>query len=273
METISRYCRLWFALGCFGLARELAFRGNFIVKVSVELLWLGILLIFWQTVFAQTNVVAGWTQEQYMFFVGCYFMLEGTLETLFLSNCSEFADLIRTGDLDFILLKPIDEQFLVSCRNIDWTTVPNIFAGAAVMVFSLVGMDWTFEPLRVVLFLALFLCGVAMAYSFMLALTATSVWLVRNQSLFEMWWLFTTLIRYPREIFVGTWAAPVGWTFTYVIPILLMINVPASVMVRGLDIALEWPFVAGTAVATAVLLAASRSFFRLALGRYRSASS
>ena len=37
--------------------------------------------------------------------------------------------------------------------------------------------------------------GVAMAYGFLLMLTAASVWFMRNQSLMEMWWLFTTLMR------------------------------------------------------------------------------
>jgi ABC-2 type transport system permease protein len=273
MYAALRYCRLWFALARFGLVRELAFRANFLVKITVELLWFAILIIFWDIVFAQTNVVAGWSKQQYMFFVGCFFALEGTLETFFLGNCGEFADMIRSGDLDFVLIKPIDEQFLVSCRNVDWTTVPNIIAGTSVMVHSLVALEWSFDPLRLILFVVLFACSVGLAYSFMLTLTATSVWMVRNQSLFELWWLFTTLVRYPREIFAGTWAAPVGFAFTYVIPVMLIINVPASVMVRGLDLALNWPVVLGTVVATGVVLLVSRWFFRLALRRYRSASS
>jgi ABC-2 type transport system permease protein len=273
MHAVARYFRLWFALGRFGLVRELAFRGNFFVKVTVEVLWFVLLLIFWDTVFAQTSMVAGWTKAEYMFFVGCYFALEGVLEALFLSNCGDFADLVRSGDLDFALLKPIDEQFLISCRTVDWTTVPNIILGAAVMVNALVALNWQFELLRVAMFLMLFGCSLALAYSFLLVLMSTSVWLVRNQSLFELWWLFTTLVRYPREIFAGTWAAPVGFLFTYIIPVMLMLNVPANVMVKGLDRALEWPLIGLTVAMTAAMLWASRRFFRLALGRYRSASS
>ena len=33
----------------------------------------------------------------------------------------------------------------------------------------------------------------------------------------------------------GTWAEPLGWFFTYIVPILLVVNVPASAMVRVLD--------------------------------------
>jgi ABC-2 type transport system permease protein len=264
-----RYLRLLGALARYGLAREFAFRGNFLAKVAVELLWLFILLIFYRTIFARTALVAGWSESEYLVFVGCYFALAGVIETLFLSNCNEFADLIRSGDLDFLLLKPIDEQFLVTCRALDWSTAPNVFIGFGVMGVALNQIGWHFDPLRAGLFVVLFLCGVALAYSFLLILTSTSVWLIRNQSLFEMWWLVTSLMRYPREIFQGRLASPLGWFFTFVIPVMTVISVPADVMVRALDPRM----VAYMAVAAVVMLAASRRFFRAALRRYRSASS
>ena len=94
---------LW-GLARYSLSREMAFRGNFLVKVSVEVLWLGILLAFYRTVFARTRSVAGWPEEQYLFFVGCFFAMNGLIEMLFLDNCNDFAELVRTGDLDFLLL-------------------------------------------------------------------------------------------------------------------------------------------------------------------------
>src|SRR5438445_4047594 len=181
MQVAVRYFRLLFALVRYWFARELAFRSNFIVKISVEVLWLGILLAFYRTIFAKTSLVADWTETEYLFFVGCYFAMEGFIETFFLENCNEFADLVRTGDLDFLLLKPIDEQFLITCRKIDWSTAPNVIMGAAVMVMSLFQMHWAFQPDRVAAFFISLTCGVLIAYCFMLMLTSISVWMVRNQ--------------------------------------------------------------------------------------------
>jgi ABC-2 type transport system permease protein len=265
----TRYFRLLKALARYSLARELAFRGNFIARITVEALWLGILLIFYRVVFKQTKLVADWSEWQYLFFVGCHFALRGIIETFFLDNCNSFADLIRSGDLDFYLLQPIDEQFLVTCRTIDWATGPNVLLGAAVMVLSLIQMGWVFDPARVAAFFLMFGCGVALAYSFMLLLMSTSVWLVRNQSLYELWWLFTSLMRYPREIWVGTWAAPLGLFFTFIIPVMLVVSVPASAMVK----VFEPEVMVFTAAVTVLLLIASRKFFRFALRKYRSASS
>src|SRR5262249_12982954 len=153
------------------------------IKLSVEVLWLGLLLIFYRTVFAQTSVVAGWSEAEYLFFVGCYFSLEGLIETLFLANCTEFGDLIRSGELDFYLLQPLDEQFLVSCRNVDWSTAPNVVMGMALMANALHQLAWPFDSVRVGLFLVAFACGVALAYCFLLMLMSTAVYMVRNQSL------------------------------------------------------------------------------------------
>jgi ABC-2 type transport system permease protein len=265
-----RYLKLWFSLARFSLLGELAFRGNFLLKASVELLWLGLLLLFNFTVFSETNLIGGWNYYQYLFFVGVYFAMSGLLEAIFLDNCNQFSDLIRTGDLDFFLLKPIDEQFLVSCKHVDWACMPNVMLGFGVMGYALWASDWTFGFGQVAAFVILFISGIVLAYGFLLLLTSASVWLMRNQSLFEMWWLFTTLMRYPREIFADGWAYLAGRVFFFVVPIMLVTNVPASVMVRTtLD-----PWVAFYTVAAAVFVAwLSRRVFRAALQRYRSASS
>ncbi len=269
MNIVAHYGRLLGSLGRYTLARELSLRGNFLVKVIVEVIWLGIILAFYATVFAKTKTIAGWSENQYLFFVGSFFALNGLIETLFLENCNEFAELVRTGDLDFLLLKPVDEQFLISCRRVDWAVSMNIPMGVIVMLLALARMHWEFDPVRVLAFVVTFGCGTAIAYAFMLMLTATSVWLVRNQSLMEMWWLFSSLARYPKEIFAGSRAEPIGFVFTFILPILLVANVPADAMVRTLNPAM----IGYTVLVTVILLVVSRRFFRYALRSYRSASS
>jgi ABC-2 type transport system permease protein len=269
MAQLTRFLRLWLAFARFSLATELSFRANFLVKLFVEVLWLGILLVFYVKLFDNTRNVAGWDRDQYLFFLGCHYTLTALIDTLFLENCTQFAELVRSGDLDFYLLRPLDEQMLISCRWVDWSTAPNIVLGVAIMGYALVGAGWEFDAGRLVMFLVLFGCGCGIAYSFLLMLSATSVWLVRNQSLLEMWWLFTTLMRYPREIYSGPLGKPFGLFFTFLVPVMVVVNVPASVMVKAFDVRL----ILFTLGATAVLLFVSRRFFRYSLQSYRSASS
>ena len=269
MTGPTRYFRLFVAFARFGLASEMAFRANFLVKLLVEILWLGIMLIFYWKLFENTTNIAGWNRDEYFFFVGCFIALVGVIETFFFSNCTEFAELVRSGDLDLYLLKPIDEQFLITCRWIDWSTLPNIFLGIGIMVAALSVMDWTFDPLRLGLFLLLYVCGCALAYSFLLMLACTAVWFVRNQSLMEMWFTFLSLARYPRTIFQGEWARLFGLAVTFLIPIALAVSVPAETMVKTID---PW-FVSWTVFASITMFLVSRGLFRRALRSYRSASS
>jgi len=278
MTAVMRYLRLLGAFARFSLSTELAFRFNFLMKITVELLWLGILLIFYALIFGKTGEVGGWDGNRYLFFVGCYYLLEGTIETFFLSNCTDFSDLIRSGDLDMYLLRPIDEQFFITCRSLDWSTAPKLLLGPGVMGVALWQLahaappvePWHFHPGEAAAFVLLFGCSVAIAYSFLVLLTMSAVWLVRNQSLMEMWWLLTTLMRYPREIYARSlWATPLYYGAWWLLPVLIIINVPASTMVRGL----EWQNALWAIVAAVGMLAFSRWFFLRSLRSYRSASS
>jgi ABC-2 type transport system permease protein len=76
-------------------------------------------------------------------------------------------------------------------------------------------------------------------------------------------------MRYPKEIFAGRWAGPMGLFFTFVVPILVVINVPAHTLIKVIDPRMVL-FMGGV---TLVLVYASRKFFFLSLRRYRSASS
>src|SRR5438034_3624133 len=106
------------------------------------------------------------------------------MEALFLGNCSEFCERVRKGDLDLILVQPIDEQFMVSFRNIEWSTVPNVLMGGGLMVYGLARLGWPVTVVQGLVFAVTFPCALAMAYSFLIMLSATAVWMVRNQSLY-----------------------------------------------------------------------------------------
>lgn len=52
-RSLSSYFRLLTVFAKYSLAREMAFRGNFAMKVLLELVWLAILLIFSEHCFAE----------------------------------------------------------------------------------------------------------------------------------------------------------------------------------------------------------------------------
>ena len=64
---------------------------------------------------------------------------------------------------------------------------------------------------------------------------------------------------------------PLQWFFTFIIPVLIVVNVPARMM--ALPLQSDWLLPTFAVVAALGSLIASRFIFTLALGSYRSASS
>ncbi len=187
-------------------------------------------------------------------------------------NAEEFSELVRTGGLDFALLKPIDTQFLVSLTKVDWSGLSNFFFAAVLLGYSLVKMDFTPSLVQIVLYPIYVLCGVMILYSLMTALAATSVWLGRNQTLYDFWFYITNFSRYPMEIYAGPWGGPLRMIFTFLIPVMVVVNVPARLMAKPLS-AENWWLAGFALLATAGSILGSRWLFQRSLEAYRSASS
>ena len=59
--NLKRYLTIYAALWKNSVAREMSFKGNFILWIIVELLWFGLQLSFVSVVFSQTSSIGTWT--------------------------------------------------------------------------------------------------------------------------------------------------------------------------------------------------------------------
>ena len=81
---------------------------------------------FYLIIFQHTNSIgegSGWDREKFFLFIATTWFINSLVQAFFMPNAQEFSELIRTGGLDFALLKPIDTQFLISFRRIDWSAL------------------------------------------------------------------------------------------------------------------------------------------------------
>jgi ABC-2 type transport system permease protein len=266
------------------LVRDMTFRANFLIDAATSVTWMAMNLGFYLLIFRYTREIADWDQYEFFAFLATTMIVNSLVQSFFMPNCEELSELIRTGGLDFALLKPIDTQFLISLRKIEWSSLSNFAAGAVLLGVSLYQMTHRAEdtlvlsPFAIALYGFFVLCGVAIMYSTMISLAATSIWLGQNRSLYDFWFYITNFSRYPMEIYEGTWGNPLRFVFTFVLPILLVVNVPARVIASpfgagAVATAQTWYLCGFTLLATALSFAASRWLFQRALRGYRSASS
>lgn len=282
--TRASYFGVFLTFARNSLVRDMTFRTNFVIECISSLSWIAMNLGFYLLVFQHANMIGpgtGWGRSEFFAFLATTWIVNSLVEMLFMNNCEEFSELIRTGRLDFALLKPIDTQFLISLQRIEWSAVPNLVAGLLLLAIS-VGRLMTrpddplvLSPAVLVLYPLYLLCGVTILYSLMITLAATSIWLGRNQSLYDFWFYITNFSRYPMEIYGGTYGLPLRIAFTYILPVMLVINVPARVVAQplGYGDALTGQLGLLAPVAAIASFVLSRWVFTKALGSYRSASS
>jgi ABC-2 type transport system permease protein len=277
-NAISTYWRVFLTFARNSLVRDMTFRGNFIIDTISSLAWAVLNVVFYQQIFRFTpslGLQTGWEKYQFFAFFSTGLIINALGQMLFMTNIDEFTDMVRTGELDFLLLKPIDTQFLVSLKRIEWSSLGNFLVGAGFLAYSLTHLTYAPGILQAVLFLVYLICGLAIYYSLMISLGASTVWMGRNLTLYDFWFYITTFSRYPMEIYQKSnfWLGPsLGFAFTFIIPVLIVINVPARILVWPLK-EQNWPL-AGFAILAAVgSVAASRWLFTRAVGSYRSASS
>ncbi len=267
------YPRVFLTFARNSLVRDMTFRANFLIECITSLAWMAMNLGYYLLIFQFTTTIGGgWGQYEFLVFLSTTLFVNSIVQAFFMPNCEEFSELIRTGGLDFALLKPIDTQFLISLNKINWSSLANFIFGIVLLSISLAHLSYRPTPIQFVLYPLYVACGVAIFYSLMIGLAATSVWLGRNQALYEFWFYITNFSRYPMEIYRGSVGGPLRLFFTFIIPLLVVVNVPARLMAQPLS-AQSWPLAIFAVFAAAASLWLSRAIFTSAMSSYRSASS
>lgn len=261
---MTRYLTLWGAFVRNCLAREMNFRINFLLKVLFGSMWFVMTLILFSVVFAHTQEVAGWTKYEVFFLLGVSHVILRLFESFFMENLLKVPDLIREGELDFYLLKPVNPQFLVSTRYASFDALIDTIMGFATLGYALFQLHRSVTVANLAAFVLLSVNGVLLYYALMVVFVTCSFWFTRFHVM-EVWWQMTNVARQPAEIFRGK----LQFIFTFCIPMLVIANFPVKAYLDRLP----WYLGLYGLVLTAAVLAGSSWFFAHALKRYRSASS
>ena len=264
--AIRNYLSLYAALWRNSVIREMSFKVSFLMWIVVEALWFVLQLSFIGVLYLHTESIGSWTKWQVVALVGTSHLIQQLFTALFLTNLTALSEHIRTGKLDFMLLLPVNTRFLVSFRQVDLGGFISAAGALGVIGYALHRLGYTPGVAQVAGFFLLVLVGILIHYSLMLMLSASSFWTVRAQGIVWGYYNLFNIARLPDEAFRGPFKA----VFTFVLPMLLVSNVPVKLLVDKLGSPFEILLLVALA---AIIFAASELLWRTALKRYTSASS
>jgi ABC-2 type transport system permease protein len=240
------------------------YRASFLAEFALGALSaVGVAAPLW-VVFQHTSRLTGWSLPEAMLVTGFFMIFGGLVGALVEPNLSAVVEGVRTGALDYLLVKPPDAQLVVSLQRISPSAAWQAVAGVGVLGWCFTQLPLP-SPLAALAAGTLLVSGLVAMYGLWLLVICLSFWFVRVDNLRYLLGAVTDAGRWPVTVYSG-W---VRWVMVTVIPVGVVTSYPAMALLGRLDLRL-----AAGGVAVAVALAGlSRLAWVGALRRYASASS
>ncbi len=247
------------------LASELEYKTNILIDLITAILSL-IGSVFLLSIFFQNNgSIGGWEFKEALIIQGIYTILNGITNTWFNPNLTEIVKHIREGTLDFVLLKPIDSQFIISLKKLNPSGFLEIMLGFCLLLFCIrinqINLNLSFLTFSLITII----CSISILYSLWFFISTTTIWFVKTWNATEVLRSFLYLGRFPLYSF----SFPLRIFFSVFIPIAFITTIPSEVF---LGLSQFWEILLEVIVAI-IFLVTSRKFWLFALKFYTSASS
>jgi ABC-2 type transport system permease protein len=262
---MRRYAVLFWVQLRASMQVAMQYRVDFLVSGFLALFWM-----FWNLVpvfvlFGRRPQVAGWTFAEALLVVAWFNLLRGLLDGAVQPSLISVVEHIRNGTLDFVLLKPVDAQFLVSTQRFEPWRVADALTAIAIGVYAFIKIGRAPAAADVAAALLLTVASAAILYALAILTVSAAFYVVRLDNLI---YLFNSIFdagRWPATIFRGVWR----FVFTWVVPLALMTTYPALAVLGKLS----WSTTAAALGGALVFVMFSRLVWLRAIAHYTSASS
>jgi len=258
-----RYLRLLRVQLRASLLLAMQYRLDFVVNTLMMPFWTATALVPLLVLFRHRPSIAGWHWAEALLVVGWFTTLKGIIEGAIQPSLQEVVERIRTGTLDFVLLKPADAQFLVSTSRFELAKTANVLAGIGIVVYGLRALGHVPSVAAILVTIALLGGAVVILYSTWILVVSLAFAVVKVDNLSYLFASIYDAARWPSSVFRGFLAI----LFTFVIPLTVMTTFPALSILGRLSL-LHALFALIGAAAFAFL---ARRVWKVAIGRYTSA--
>ncbi|MFN7262289.1 MAG: ABC transporter permease [Pseudobdellovibrionaceae bacterium] len=259
-----KYLRLYKAFFKASLIADLEYRANFLTRIATDIFWYLAQIVTFETIYRHTDLIGGWSIEQMRVFLGVLFVVDAFYMILFHDNLDRMSERVRKGELDLLLAKPVNSQFMLSCQRLGTAMIGNLMIGTSWLVWSLTQLP-EFHLANLLWLLVLVPAGLLVVYSCRFIFSSTAVIFTRSENLMYLWFQLYKLGMRPDSIYVP-WLRILLLT---VFPMAFIVSVPA----RSLLFQPAYGLFAWAILWSLGLLFLSHLFWRFALKHYSSASS
>ncbi|MEK7498115.1 MAG: ABC-2 family transporter protein [Patescibacteria group bacterium] len=262
MSKVLKYIKIWWLMSKNAFISILYTKLTLVVFLLAKIIRFSFFIAFLYFLLKGTNSLAGYNLNQTLFFFLTFTVVDTISQFLF-REVYRFRPQIVSGSFDLVLSKPFNALFrslLGGADVIDLITIPPL-------IYALVYVGALLQPnfIQVVIYIALLLNGLLISTAFHIAVLAMAILTLEIDHTIMIYRDVISLGRFPVDIY----KEPLKGILTYLIPVGLMVTLPAKfligmVTIQGALLSFLLCF---------VFLFASVSLWNSALRYYTSASS
>lgn len=262
---MRRYIQIYIRILKLNTAGILAYRANFINSIASSFGWgiVSILAIFLLT--SHTSNVFGWSREELFLLVGIYNILNGIFVMFFARNFERFSRLIHFAQIDSVLTKPIDSQFLISLSLFNITGLVRVLVGGIFTAYIINALRIQITFSNLIEFLLFLILSMIIFYSVWFFVLTIVIWFSNLTNLVDFLYVINNLGRYPSKMIYSTH----NLFLLLFLPLTFMASIPAKALLSNLTLT-DFVIFISTSLGMFFM---SRKFYFFALKSYTSASS
>lgn len=229
MKTIKRAFRMHRIFVIQELKRMMEYKGDFIVGIIGFLLGQFFNLLFIWIIFSQIPNLVGWTLEQIVFIYGFSLIPKGLDHLLFDNLWGIGYFIVRKGDFDKYLTRPINPLFHVMVEKLQIDALGELIMGIALICIVLPSLviEWSF--IKIVMILIVIPFATLIYTGIKIATAAIAFWTKRSGNITYMFYMVNDFSKYPINIYNNF----VKTIITYIIPFAFTAFYPAYYILTG----------------------------------------
>jgi len=263
MEKVGHYWDVYKKFVSTSVSVETSFRTSFILLIFMDLFFFFSSVGSVSFIYDHVANIGPWQKDQLLFFLTFMLMIDNLHMMIFSQSFWEFSFNIKSGQLDYVILKPMNTIFSVFFRHFRASSLFNtpLFLGFLIhygIKVNLSLFDWLMMPLFLILSLVLLIL-------IEFILSTSMFWLTDGIGINFLRMQMQQLARWPNFIYQGF----IRKVLTVLLPVLLIGSGPVHFLLDKN----QWQLLATMVLVIFVLVIILNWIWKVGLRNYDSASS
>lgn len=264
------WVKMYFRFISMYLKQQMEYRFSFFGDIFVNMLTFVTMYMGFWVIFNHFEELNGWTYYEVVFLYNLN-LFSYALSSLFLWGAmKQLEDVVRRGDFDQFLTRPIPPLRLLIFRQFGHTFIGHIIVAIAVFVICLLKLELTWSIAQIIFFIAIVIGGVLIHSAIIIAAASSAFWIVRSNAIVDVTiYAVRSFINYPISIY-AKW---LQIFLTFVIPYAFVNYYPSAVLLNKMDL-VEFSLLSfGSPIVGITLLVIAIHVFYRGVRRYESTGS